>query len=165
MLLIHLAGLSFLWRAHGLLFKGVVEQRTKLRVPSISIFEVHKIFSRSLAEDLVDHCLNVMRLGRVLDLTDRRAVAASKAARQYRLLLSGAATYSMAQEHSAILRTQDLSYDGLPACVILKNMPEYMPRTLKPPSFPQRLESSPVSKLGTPSSSSWVSAFACMTSL
>jgi toxin FitB len=104
----------FLAGANGPIFKPVIEQRDQLLVPTIALFEVHKILSRSLTEDLVDRCLNVMRLGRVLDLTDRRAVAASKVARQYRLALADAAMYSMAQEHSASFWTQDVDYDGLP---------------------------------------------------
>ena len=96
------------------LFAAPIEQRDQLLVPTIALFEVHKILSRSLPEDMVDRCLNVMRLGRVLDLTDRRAVAASKIARQHRLALADAAMYSMAQEHSASFWTQDVDYDGLP---------------------------------------------------
>ena len=96
------------------LFAEPIEQRDQLLVPSIALFEVHKLLSRSLSEDMVDRCLNVMRLGRVLDLTDRRAVAASKIARQHRLALADAAMYSMAQEHSATFWTQDVDYDGLP---------------------------------------------------
>ena len=104
----------FMAGANGLLFKPVIEQRDLLLVPTIALFEVHKILSRNLNEDMVDRCLDVMRLGRVLDLTDRRAVAASKIARQHRLALADAAMYSMAQEHSATFWTQDVDYDGLP---------------------------------------------------
>ena len=104
----------FLAGANGPVFKPVIERREQLLVPTIALFEVHKILSRSLPEDMVDRCLNVMRLGRVLDLNDRRAVAASQVARQHRLALADAAMYSMAQEHSANLWTQDVDYDGLP---------------------------------------------------
>ena len=104
----------FLAGSNGPTFKPVVEQRDQLLVPTIAIFEVHKILSRNLAEDLVDRCLDIMRLGRVLDLTDRRAVAASKIARQHRLALADAAMYSMALEHDATFWTQDIDYDGLP---------------------------------------------------
>ena len=55
-----------------------------------------------------------MRLGRVLDLTDKRAIAASKVARAHRLALADAAMYSIAQEHKATFWTQDIDYDGLP---------------------------------------------------
>ena len=95
------------------LFAAPIEQRDQLLVPTIALFEVHKILSRSLPEGVVDRCLNVMRLGRVLDLTDRRAVAASKIARQHRLALADAAMYSMAREFDATLWTQDVDYQGL----------------------------------------------------
>ena len=115
----------FLAGSNGPIFKPVIEQRDHLLVPTIAIFEVHKILSRSLPEDLVDRCLNVMRLGRVLDLTDRRAVAASKAARQHRLALADAAMYSVALEHSATFWTQDNDYDGLPGVRYFKK-PAYI---------------------------------------
>ena len=104
----------FLAGPNGPIFKPVIEQRDQLLVPTIALFEVHKILSRSLSEDLVTRCLDVMRLGRVLDLTDKRAVAASKIARAHRLALADAAMYSMAQEHSATFWTQDVDYDTLP---------------------------------------------------
>ena len=95
------------------LFALAIEQRDQLLVPIISLFEVHKVLSRSLAADLVDRCLDVMRLGRVLDLTDARAIAASKVSWQYGLALADAAMYSMALEHHATFWTQDIDYDGL----------------------------------------------------
>lgn len=104
----------FLAGPNGPIFKPVIEQRDQLLVPTIALFEVHKILSRSLSEDLVTRCLDVMRLGRVLDLTDKRAVTASKIARAHRLALADAAMYSMAQEHSATFWTQDVDYDTLP---------------------------------------------------
>ena len=96
------------------LFATPIEQRDQLLVPTIALFEVHKILSRSLQADIIDQCLNVMRLGRVLDLTDKRAIAASKTARQHRLALADAAMYSMAQEHGATFWTQDADYQNLP---------------------------------------------------
>ena len=99
---------------NGPVFKPVIEARDLLLVPTIALFEVHKVLSRSVSEELVTRCLDVMRLGRVLDLTDKRAVAASKVARAHRLALADAAMYSMAQEHGATFWTQDVDYDTLP---------------------------------------------------
>ncbi len=104
----------FLAGANGPVFKPVIEQRDRLLVPTIAMFEVHKILSRSLNADMVDRCLNVMRLARVLDFTDPRAVAASRVSRQHRLALADAAMYSMAQEHGATFWTQDVDYQDLP---------------------------------------------------
>lgn len=96
------------------LFAIAIEQRDQLLVPTIALFEVHKVLSRQLPAKLVDRCLDVMRLGRVLDLTDQRAIAASKVSREYRLGLADAAMYSMAQEHGASFWTQDVDYQDLP---------------------------------------------------
>ena len=100
--------------ANGPIFKPVIEQRDQLLVPTISLFEVHKVLSRSLPAELAKHCLDVMRLGRVLDLTDSRAIAAAKVSIQYKLAFADAAMYSLAQEHAATFWTQDLDYEGLP---------------------------------------------------
>ena len=96
------------------LFASPIEQRNKLLVPTIALFEVHKILSRSLDGDLVDRCLNVMRLGRVLDFTDSRAIAASTISKAHGLAMADSAMYSMALEFNAQFWTQDVDYEGLP---------------------------------------------------
>jgi predicted nucleic acid-binding protein len=96
------------------LFALAIEDRHHLLVPTIALFEVHKVLSRALPTELVARCLDVMRLGRVLDLTDKRAIAASQVAAQHRLAMADAAMYSMAQEFGAMFWTQDGDYQGLP---------------------------------------------------
>ena len=71
------------------------------------------MLSRSLPAGLVQRCLDVMRLGRVLGLTDPRAVAASQVAAKHKLAMADAAMYSMAQEFGATFWTQDVDYAGL----------------------------------------------------
>ncbi len=95
------------------LFAEAIEDRHALLVPTIALFEVHKVLSRSLPPDLVNRCLDVMRLGRVLDLTDPRAIAASQVAAKHKLAMADAAMYSMAQEFGATFWTQDVDYRGL----------------------------------------------------
>ncbi|MCX7239382.1 MAG: type II toxin-antitoxin system VapC family toxin [Burkholderiales bacterium] len=96
------------------LFATVIEDRYRLLVPTIALFEVHKVLSRSLPQTLVTQCLEVMRMGRVLDLTDARAIAASSVAAQHKLAMADAAMYSMALEFDATFWTQDADYAGLP---------------------------------------------------
>ncbi len=96
------------------LFAEPIENRRQLLVPTIALYEVHKVLRRSLPADLVNRCLDVMRLGRVLDLTDHRAVAASDTARAHRLGMADAAMYSLAQEFDAVFWTQDIDYQLLP---------------------------------------------------
>ncbi len=98
---------------NGLFFKAVIEQRDKLLVPTINIFEVHKVLSRKLPVGTVLSCLDVMRQGRVLDLTDKRAVAAADIAAKHKLAMADAVIYSMAREFEGTLWTQDVDYNGL----------------------------------------------------
>jgi predicted nucleic acid-binding protein len=95
-------------------FAPAIEDRARLLVPTISLFEVHRVLSRALPAEVVETCLDVMRRGRVLDLTDRRAITASGTAARHGLALADAAIYSMALEHGATLWTQDVDYEGLP---------------------------------------------------
>ena len=95
------------------LFAEPIEDRHHLLVPTIALFEVHTVLSRSLPSNLVNQCLDVMRLGRVLDLTDERAIAASTIASRHRLAIADAAMYSLAQEFEATFWTQDVDYLGL----------------------------------------------------
>lgn len=99
---------------NGPVFKPVIEDRHHLLVPTIALFEVHKVLSRKLTETLVNQCLDVMRLGRVLDLTDARAVAAANISRLHNLAMADAAMYAHAREFEATFWTQDVDYDGLP---------------------------------------------------
>jgi predicted nucleic acid-binding protein len=96
------------------LFAAAIEGRAHLLVPTIALFEVHRVLSRSLPADLVNRCLDEMRLGRVLDLTDVRALAASNIAARHKLAIADAAMYSMALEFGATFWTQDVDYQGLP---------------------------------------------------
>ena len=96
------------------LFASAIEDRNHLLVPTIALFEVHRVLSRSLSADLVNRCLDVMRLGRVLDLTDERAIAASHIAAQHKLAMAAAAMYAIALEFGASFWTQDVDYQGLP---------------------------------------------------
>jgi len=105
----------FLAGANGPKFKPVIEQRNTLLVPVIALFEVHKVLSRKVPADAVTQCLNVMRLGRVLDITDRRAVAAAETAVKHRLAMADAMMYSLALELGATFWTQDVDYQGLPS--------------------------------------------------
>ena len=96
------------------LFAEPIERRADLLVPVIALYEVHKILSRKVPPDLVRTCLDVMRLGRVLELTDARAVAAAEVSARHNLAMADAVMYSLAQEHGATFWTQDIDYQGLP---------------------------------------------------
>ena len=91
--------------ANGPVFKPLIEKTEQLLVPTIALFEVHRVLSRRLPPELVDSCLDAMRLARVLDLTDARAIFAAEIGARHRLALADAAMYSMAPP--GFLRSSD----------------------------------------------------------
>lgn len=99
---------------NGPRFREVIAAQEHLIVPTIALYEVCKVLSRKLEPPLVAACLNVMRIGQVVDLTDARAIAAAQASRDHGLALADAAMYSIAREHGATFWTQDVDYRGLP---------------------------------------------------
>jgi predicted nucleic acid-binding protein len=105
----------FLAGANGPKFKPVIEERAVLLVPVMALFEVHRVLSRKVGEVAVKQCLDVMRMGRVLEITDDRAVAAAYVASTHRLAMADAMMYSLALEFDATFWTQDVDYQGLPS--------------------------------------------------
>jgi toxin FitB len=104
----------FLGSSGGRTFKPIVEQTDQLIVPALALYEVHRFLSRAVQAQRRDECLNVMRRGTVVDLTDARAVAASERAQKHNLAMADAVMYSIAREFDAIFWTQDADYQGLP---------------------------------------------------
>ena len=95
------------------LFAPAIERRNELLVPVVALYEVHKVLSRKVSTKVVEKFLDVMRLGRVLDITDARAIAASRVANAHGLAMADAMMYSMAQEFNAAFWTQDVDYADL----------------------------------------------------
>jgi predicted nucleic acid-binding protein len=96
------------------LFASAIEARAQLVVPVIALYEVHKRLSQLVPEPVVNQCLDVMRMGRVIELTDARALAASATAQRHKLAMADAVMYAIALEFKATFWTQDVDYTGLP---------------------------------------------------
>jgi toxin FitB len=94
-------------------FAAAIEDSAQLIVPALSFFEVHRYLSRHVDALRREACLDVMRRGKVIDLTPARAIAASSIAQQHRLAMADAVMYAAALEFSATFWTQDADYDGL----------------------------------------------------
>lgn len=94
-------------------FAGAIEKTEILIVPALSFFEVHRFLSRNTNASRRDTCLNIMRRGKVVELTEARAIVASTAAIKHRLAMADAVMYSIAQEFNATFWTQDADYQDL----------------------------------------------------
>jgi toxin FitB len=94
-------------------FAEAIEQPNQLIVPALSLFEVHRFLALRCEPVRRDACLDVMRRGTVVDITDARAIAASEAAQAHKLAMADAVMYSIAREFKAVFWTQDVDYQGL----------------------------------------------------
>ena len=95
-------------------FAAAIEKPALLIVPALSFFEVHRYLSRNADAERRDQCLDVMRRGTAVELTQARAIAASNIAQKYKLAMADAVMYSIAQEFNATFWTQDVDYKDLP---------------------------------------------------
>ena len=107
----------FLAGPNGPKFKPVIENSDELLVTSINLYEVHRVLSRKLPDDLRDTCLNLMRRSPVIELTDALAIEAAELSLKHQLAMANAAMYAMALAHQATLWTQDADYQGLAGVV------------------------------------------------
>ena len=103
----------FLAGRNGPVFRPIIEDEANLLVTSISVYEVHRVLSRKLPDELRDTCVMLMRRLPIIDLTDVRAIAAANVSIEHKLAMADAAMYAMAMEHQAVLWTQDADYQGL----------------------------------------------------
>ena len=95
-------------------FAAAIEQTDQLIVPALSFFEVHRFLSRTTDAAHRETCLDIMRRGKVVELTAKRAIAASDTAQKHRLAMADAVMYSIAREFNATFWTQDVDYKDLP---------------------------------------------------
>ena len=95
-------------------FKAPLADRGSLIVPTICIFEVHRVISRQYGNDIANRYAHVMRQGRVVNLETADAIFASEISVRNRLATADAIIYATAVLYSATLWTQDAHFKDLP---------------------------------------------------
>jgi len=94
-------------------FAPAIEDIGSLIVPSISIFEVFKRVLQQRGESDALQAAAVMQQGRVVSLDVTMALEAAKVSSDYKLPLADSIILATAQEHNAVLWTQDADFYGL----------------------------------------------------
>lgn len=90
------------------LFEPALERMDEVLVPSISLFEVHRLIILKESETAADRSISIMKTALVVDLDGTLAVEASRQARSHKLALADAIIYATAQSENAELWTQDV---------------------------------------------------------
>ncbi len=94
-------------------FAPAIEKSGEVVVPSISIYEVHRLIAAKLGETAASAAVEKMARQMVVPMDVRICVAASRISRQHGLAAADAMIYATAQEHGAELWTQDAHFKKL----------------------------------------------------
>jgi predicted nucleic acid-binding protein len=99
----------------GWVRETINKNETQLLVPTLSLYEVHRVLSKqNLTDAQMQQVMGVMQRGQVIELTATRALAASNTASQYKLAMADAVMYSTALEFGATFWTFNVDYKSLP---------------------------------------------------
>jgi predicted nucleic acid-binding protein len=95
-------------------FAPPIEDRARLLVPSIVIFELYKVLLRQAGVDMADEAVMALRECRVVDLDATHALTAAQLGPRHGLAIADSIIYATARLADATLWTQDKHFDGLP---------------------------------------------------
>ena len=95
-------------------FAAAIERPGALLVPSITLLEVFKRVAQQRDEGAALQCVAVMQQGEVVDLDAALALNAAALGLRHKLPLADSIVYATAQNHDAVVWTQDADFDGLP---------------------------------------------------
>jgi predicted nucleic acid-binding protein len=91
----------------------VIEDFSKLYVPTIVIYEVFKKLLADSTEETAKAAVMQMSKGIVVDLDDRLALYAVRISREHKLPMADSIIYATTLQHNATLWTQDKHFEGL----------------------------------------------------
>ncbi len=104
------------------IFASPIEDRQRLLVPTIVLFELYKILRREAGPDLADEAVMALRDCQVVDLDATHALAAAQIGPRHGLALADSIIYATSQLAGATLWTQDEHFEKLPGV-------RYFPKT------------------------------------
>ena len=96
-------------------FAPAVEAVDKLVVPTINLLEVFKRMRQQRGRTAAYRAVAQMRLGRVVDLDRRLAIAAARVGIARKLAVADSIVLATAEAWGASLWTQDADFEGMPS--------------------------------------------------
>ena len=95
-------------------FQTPLQNIQSLIVPSIIMYEVTKVVLRESGDDEALQVMAAMQKGRIIDLTVRLAIAASRTSLQYKLPMADSIILATARDCNATIWTQDIHFENIP---------------------------------------------------
>ncbi|MCD6153817.1 MAG: type II toxin-antitoxin system VapC family toxin [Syntrophobacterales bacterium] len=94
-------------------FLAPLTDTDSLVVPTVTIYEVFKVVLRESSENEALQAAVAMRKGRVVDLTDSMAIAASKISLEHKVPMADSIILATAKEFEATIWTQDSHFKDI----------------------------------------------------
>ena len=92
------------------LFAPAILKIEMVIVPTVVLYEVFKRLRNQVGSSIADDAANFMQQGRLFGLDARLTLTAAT----HKLAFADSIIYATAQQHGAMLWTQDAHFDGLP---------------------------------------------------
>ncbi|MFH1646035.1 MAG: type II toxin-antitoxin system VapC family toxin [Candidatus Omnitrophota bacterium] len=94
-------------------FAPAIEDKKRLLVPAICIYEVFKRVYQQKGEDLALEAAALMHQGRILDVDETSALFAAKCSLDYKLPMADSIILAMGHINKAVVWTQDIDFKGI----------------------------------------------------
>ncbi|VEN74548.1 VapC toxin family PIN domain ribonuclease [Candidatus Desulfarcum epimagneticum] len=94
-------------------FHAPIQDIQSLIVPVITIYEVFKVVFRESGENQALQAVAAMRKGKVIELTARLAITASKLSLRLKLPMADSIILATAKDYDAVVWTRDIDFKGI----------------------------------------------------
>lgn len=96
------------------IFDKIINNKKKLLVPTIIIYEVFKKFLTVEGEETATYIAAQMKNGKIIDIDLAISLLAAQISVNKKLPMADSLIYACAHKHNATLWTQDADFKGLP---------------------------------------------------
>jgi len=92
---------------------NAIKSKDELYVPVICLYEVRKKFVNDNDIEKADLAVEIMKIGKVIDMDIEVAILASNISKQFKLPMADSIIYATAKIHNAEIYTQDKHFENL----------------------------------------------------
>jgi predicted nucleic acid-binding protein len=92
---------------------NAIKKKDELCVPVICLYEVRKKFLNDNDINKADLAVDIMKIGKVIDMNSEIAVLASDISKQHKLPMADSIIYATAKIYNAKIYTQDKHFENL----------------------------------------------------
>ena len=92
---------------------NAIRRKNELCVPSICLYEVRKKFVNDNDIEKANLAVDIMRIGKIINMDSEIAILASDISKQYKLPLADSIIYATARIYEAEIYTQDKHFENL----------------------------------------------------